>query len=199
MRPSRRRAVREYLSLAAFVLVLCAARSSLADHYWVPTGSMEPTVAVGDHLLVDKLAYGLRLPFTSVWLGQFDGPARGDVVVLVSPADGEILLKRVAALPGDLVSVQGGRLVVNGEEMTVSELGGRLAEDLDGTVHPVQLSRGGGPLLPTVRVPAERYLVLGDNRGESFDGRSFGWVARDQIRGRAEAIVFRHGLTWQPL
>ncbi len=95
-----RKAAPEAAGLLMFVLVLLSARSSLADHYHVPTGSMQPTVAIGDRVLVDKMAYGLRAPFGGVELVGSEGPAVGDVVVLDSPEDGVTLLKRVVATPG---------------------------------------------------------------------------------------------------
>jgi len=99
--------LKQALSLAGLVLVVLAARSSLADHYTVPSGSMRPTVEVGDRILVDKLAYGLRLPFSNWYLAEFDGPRAGDVIVFESPEDGTVLLKRVAAVPGDRVEFRG--------------------------------------------------------------------------------------------
>src|SRR3954451_22366864 len=95
VRSRTRRIVREVVTVAVFALVLMSARSSLADHYLVPTGSMQPTVEIDDHILVNKAAYGLRVPFSSAYVARFAGPAVGDVVVLDSPEVDKVLLKRV--------------------------------------------------------------------------------------------------------
>ncbi len=108
-KPSRaRRLGRDAISLVAFLAVALTARASLADHYVVPTGSMIPTVQEGDRVFVSKAAYGLRFPMSRVWLWRWSEPHRGDVVVLESPAEDVILLKRVVALPGDTVEVRAG-------------------------------------------------------------------------------------------
>jgi signal peptidase I len=176
--PLRQR-MRDVVSLAVLVAGLLAARSSLADHYRVPSGSMRPTVLEGDHILVDKLAYGLRIPLTHTHIVSFDGPARGDVVVLDSPEDGRVLLKRVVALPDDHVEVRDGEIFIDGLPSPHA--------------YSIELADGGGPDFGPIEVPAQSYLVLGDNRGDSRDGRSFGFVSRNAILGRATAIVGRHG------
>jgi signal peptidase I len=175
----------------ATVLIVLVARSSLADHYEVPSGSMLPTVHVGDHVLVSKVAYGLRAPFIG-YIEQFSGPARGDVVVLESPETGIVLLKRVIALPGDTIAVHEGRLSLNGGEIAVQADHGQLRELL-GRVHAISLDEGGGPDFGPVTVPAGKYLVLGDNRGDSRDGRFFGLVDGRAIFGRAVRVYWRGG------
>jgi signal peptidase I len=188
------------LGLLAFVIALAAARSSLADHYHVPTGSMIPTVAIGDHVLVNKLAYGLRVPFAGRSLVDFSGPGRGDVVVLDSPEDGITLLKRVVAVPGDLVEVQGGMLTINGTAVPLQMDHGALYEKLGANPHLLQLTHGGGYNFGPVVVGQDKYLVMGDNRGESHDGRVFGLVDRHAIFGRALAVWMREGgLCWKRL
>ena len=107
---SARKLVRELASVAAAALVVLLARSSLADHYVVPTGSMEPTVFAGDRVIVHKAAYGWRVPLTQQWFIEGTDPSPGEVVVLEAPDSGEVLLKRVVAAPGDLVAVRSGRL-----------------------------------------------------------------------------------------
>jgi signal peptidase I len=186
------------------VLLTCAtllcARASLADHYRVPSGSMEPTVAVGDQICVNKLAYGLRVPSSEAYVLRTAVPERGEVVVLDSPVDGKVLLKRVAAIPGDVVAVVDGRLIINETAVPTRAVDRGFVEELGGHPHLVTLVADGGPDLPSIRVPEGRYLVLGDNRGNSLDGRFFGWVNRDAILGRATAICVHDGaLVWTPL
>lgn len=189
--PRGKRRWKSFLREAVFFVALMgtslAARSSLADHYYVPSGSMLPTVQIGDQILVDKTAYGVRIPFTHVVALPAAGPAREDVVVLESPEDGRTLLKRVVAIPGDVVSVMGGRVFVNGAQ-------------LDESSHPLGLDRGGGPLFGPKKLGPDEYLVLGDDRGDSLDGRYFGPVHRRAIFGRADRVFLRHGhFVWRRL
>ena len=203
--PSNRRAFlrkipRDLISMAVAIAVVLVARSSLANHYVVPSGSMLPTVRIGDRVLVDKTAYGLRLPLANGYLIERAGPARGDVIVLESPDSGIVLLKRVVALPGDTVAVRDGRVSIDGHVAPIHERLGAVEEELDGRSHPVDIARYGGPDFGPVVVPRGRYLVLGDNRGDSRDGRAFGFVARGAILGRAERVYFRDGgLSWVDL
>ena len=194
---SFRRQLLGMVRVAAIVSTVMGARTSLADHYYVPSGSMEPTVAVGDRLLVNKLAYDLRLPFTSVRLWARADPARGDMVVFPSPESGETLVKRVIAVPGDEVTVRDGQVSLNGRQVALKAGGDTLIEQLAGHPHPLSLRAGGGPDFGPVRLPASRYLVMGDNRGNSHDGRSFGLVDRAAFRGRVEGLYLHDGhLGW---
>jgi len=195
-----RRLFRKLLPLAIGAVIVLSVRSSFADHYHVPTGSMEPTVQVGDRIFVAKAAYGLRVPLTDAWVAEFDGPERGDVVVLTSPTDGETLLKRVLGLPGETVAVRDGRVVVNGVALLVEDGAAGVVEHAGATSHPLDLSDGGGPDWGPVTIPADRYLVLGDHRGNSADGRYFGLIPREAILGRAVAVFVRDGdLVWDEL
>ncbi|TMQ04834.1 MAG: signal peptidase I [Deltaproteobacteria bacterium] len=194
-----RRLARELLVFAAFVVVLMSARSTLADHYRVPTGSMQPTVAIDDHILVNKAAYGLRVPFSSRYLTRFGGPAAGDVVVLDSPDDDKVLLKRVVGIPGTRIEVRGGRVWIDGVQAPIEHRADGLHELLGGADHVVRLTRGGGPDWGPVTIPGGRYLVMGDNRGDSRDGRFFGLVTREAILGRAIGVFWRGGPVWDGL
>jgi signal peptidase I len=191
-----RRVARDLSSVLAAAAVALVARSSFADHYVVPTGSMLPTVQLQDHVLVSKLAYGVHVPLVPGYVAHFGGPARGDVVVLNAPDTGIVLLKRVVAVPGDRVVVRDGKLVVNGHPVAVENHQGVPIEDL-GKPHALDLADGGGPDLGPLTLPADRYLVLGDNRGNSRDGRYFGLVERDGILGHVEGVLIRDGRpTW---
>ncbi len=196
----RKKLLREMLTLALLALILLSARSSLADHNVVPSSSMRPTLEIGDHILVNKLAYGLRLPFSHWYLTQAAGPARGDVVVLDSPADGTRLVKRVVAIPGDRVEVRAGHLWLNDREVVVRLAPGGFEEVLDGRAHRLSFEAGGGPDYGPRTLGSDRYLVLGDNRGNSADGRYFGDVPRERILGRVLGVFLRQGtITWIPL
>lgn len=199
-----RAVVRELVRWGLGLSILFGARASLADHYQVPTGSMEPTVVPGDHVCVDKRAYGLRPPLAEGYVATWGGPARGDVVVLRSPETSEVLLKRVVAVPGDAVAVRDGRVSLGGVPVpVVGERDGAAAAALVeglGAPHSIHVDHGGGPDLGPVVVPPGRYLVLGDNRGSSHDGRSFGFVERSSILGRAASVCVRGASpTWLPL
>jgi signal peptidase I len=162
---------------------------------------MRPTVEVEDRVLVNKLAYGLRVPFSDRVAIRLRDPQPGDVVVLDSPEDGKTLLKRVVGVPGDVVRVRGGRIERNGQRASVTlSPDGRRLEILGDIEHPVRLDAGGGPDFGPVRIPTDSYLVVGDDRGRSHDGRSFGLVAGDAIRGRAVGVLLRRGApVWHAL
>src|SRR5262245_52115819 len=174
-------------------------RSSLADHYFVPSGSMERTLFPGDRVAVDKRAYGLRVPFTLTKITTGSHPARGDVVIFDSPADGTRLIKRVVAIAGDSIEVRDGHVFVNGLSLTgradaETEQVGRRTAALD-------LRFGGGPDLRATLVPVGHVFVLGDARGNSRDSRWFGFVGEDGIYAQAVAIYYRagEGFVWLPL
>ena len=112
---------REYRPLLLMFALLLVTRTSFANHYTVPSGSMEPTLVPGDHVVVDMSAYGLRIPFTDTVLLARDEPARGDVVVFKSPVDGERLIKRVVAVGGDTVSVMDGHVSINGQPLSSAQ------------------------------------------------------------------------------
>lgn len=178
----------------AAALVLCA-RGSLADHYYVPSESMLPTVEIGDRIIVDKRAFGLRVPATSFYLLEYGNPKRGDVVVLSSPGDGPVLLKRIVGLPGDKLEVRDGRIIVDGQMLPVETRGDKLYEKLDDITHRVSFALGGGNDWGPTEIPPRQYLVMGDNRGGSRDGRIFGLVPRDILLGRA-VRMYLHSDEW---
>jgi signal peptidase I len=193
--------------LALPCLAMLAAKSAFGDAEFVPTGSMKPTILEGDEVVVNKLAYDLKVPFTTVHMATWGNPARGDIVVFFRPPDGERLVKRVVGLPGDVVEMRNERLTINGRPLHYGAPPERALRDLDGDdrsaavfgsetlgdrVHAVMALperpalRDFGP----VRVPPNAYLVLGDNRDNSADSRYFGFVTRDRIVGKAEAVAF---------
>ena len=184
------------------ILVVSSLRSALADWNDVPTGSMKPTIQEGDRVVVNKLAYDLKVPFTTIAITKWGDPKRGDIVVLFSPVDGVRLVKRVVAQPGDRVEMRDNQLFVNGQlakqspiATTSSDDFGNvyvLDEDLDGHNHKVMLT----PEIAAVRsfgpttVPKDNYFVLGDNRDNSNDSRFIGFIERRRIVGKAVAVAF---------
>lgn len=180
-----------------FVALLLAARSSLADHYYVPSGSMEYTLMSGDRVVVDKRAYGLRVPFTDIKLAPGGSVSRGEVVIFDSPHDGTRLIKRIVAVGGDEFLIRDGRIVLNGRTLgdtgNIEQFGTRTAK--------LNLQHGGGPDAYLRQVPPGMLLAVGDHRGNSFDGRMFGLVAEDDVYGRAIAVYFRRDqhFVWKPL
>lgn len=188
-----------------FLLGMLMFRSALADWNTVPTGSMQPTIRIGDRIVVDRMAYDLRLPFTHVALWHRSDPRRGDIVIIDSAATGERLVKRVIGLPGDQIALRGNVLYVNGHAARyraaaaqgVADDRGRPAdyedESFGGVHHLIRLAR----YLPSpasnygpVTVPAGHYLAMGDNRDDSYDSRYFGFVPRQEIVGRACCVAF---------
>lgn len=188
-----------------FVVCLGLFRTAVADWNPIPSGSMRPTLLEGDVVLVNRLAYDLKLPLSDVVLARLGEPQRGDIVTFSSPLDGTRLIKRLVALPGDRVEMRNEVLFINsaaahydnGEVLTEQrEDGGqtralRLDESIGGRTHRVQLLDGiparnnFGPLV----VPADSYMMLGDNRDNSADSRYIGFVPRHLLIGRAGHIL----------
>ena len=193
--PVTRRALhwlkKEALPLVVMLGLLAAARDTLANHYVVPSGSMQPTLEPGDRVVVDMRAYGLRLPFTAHGLVNTGTPQRGEVAVFDSPADGTRLIKRVVAVAGDRVDVHDGHLSINGVPLRLGNMAA--AEQFGTRTAQLDLDMGGGPDVADVVVPAGKLLVMGDHRGNSFDGRFFGFVDADKVYGRAVAVYYRRG------
>ncbi len=189
---------RELLILGLLLGGVLAARSSLADHYVVPTGSMEHTLYPGDRVVVDKRAYGLRVPFTRIELGDGDAVSRGDIVIFDSPYDGTRLIKRIVAIGGDRVVLRGGRLWING--VALADSGIPNVERFGDTLAVLRLDHGGGPDYEQV-LPAKTLLAIGDHRGNSRDGRFFGLIGEDDVYARALGVYYRRGegFVWRPL
>jgi signal peptidase I len=188
----------------AFLLLFGAFRTAVADWNPIPSASMHPNLLEGDVVLVNRMAFDLKMPLTDVVLAHMGEPARGDIVTFRSPRDGTLLIKRVVALPGDVVEMRDERLFINGRgadyrllEESLDSVGGsplravQLAETLGGARHHIQVlpevtaRRTFGP----VAVPAGEYLMLGDNRDNSADSRFIGLVPRKLIVGRAERVL----------
>jgi len=191
--------------LALPFLLITAAKSALADINYVPTGSMKPTILEGDVVFINKLAYDLRVPFTTARLARWGDPTRGDIVVCFAPDDGTRLVKRVVGQPGDLVELRNDTLFLNGVPQPYAPLPPIVTRDLDPTerasatfaretlgIRPhAVMALPGRPALRNfgpVRVPAGHYFMMGDNRDNSRDSRFFGFMPRAEIIGEAKAV-----------
>jgi signal peptidase I len=196
VRSKKSRLRSEAVQILLLIALLLAVRSSLADHYYVPTGSMEYSLLPGDRVVVDKRAYGLRIPLTTIDIVGATSPQRGDVAVFDSPSDGTRLIKRIAAVGGDTVSLVDGQLRVNGQP-----LGEAGVERFDGKPAWLNLTDGGGPNIDRLEIPPGMVLALGDHRGNSLDGRFFGLISEQELVGRAVGIYYRRGegFVWKPL
>jgi signal peptidase I len=201
---------RSFFPVLLAVLVL---RSFLAEPFRIPSGSMMPSLLVGDFILVNKFTYGLRLPVTDTKILDIGEPARGDVVVFRYPLQkGVDYIKRVVGVPGDQIAYKNKTLFVNGQPMPVTPTGiyrgegggaretGTLEglEDLTGVSHPVLIR----PMVPDfgpdcrvlasgpITVPEGHYFVMGDNRDNSNDSRCWGLVPERNLVGKAFIIWF---------
>lgn len=197
---------REWIRPAAVIAaIVFPFKSAIADWNWVPTGSMKPTILEGDLVLVNKLAFDLKVPFTLGRLATWNDPQRGDIVVFFSPHDGVRLVKRVVAAPGDTLEMRENVLFLNGTPMDYETLGKQpfakeIYEDAQAVVanergvdgaHLVMSfpTRGALRSFPPMTVPPGKYFMMGDSRDNSFDSRYFGFVERKQIVGRSSRVL----------
>jgi len=184
------------------LLVVLVLRSFLAEPYQIPSESMVPTLQVGDFILVNKYAYGLRLPVLGTKIVDIGEPERGDVMVFIPPHDPRYFIKRVIGLPGDRIRYEDMALYINGERASyelVREFEAYLPaldtsvpvreylESFAGDAHPIYRYPLREPSREWV-VPENAYFMMGDNRGRSEDSRAWGFASADQIVGKAVAI-----------
>jgi signal peptidase I len=171
-------------------------------------GLDEPELLEGDRIFVNKLAYDLKVPFTTWHVAEWSRPKRGDVVVFFSPADDVRLVKRVVGLPGDTLELRDNQLLVNGSPANYGPIDSRFpaawstspgtsggvfaSETVGGITHPIMrlpqvynTLRNYGPAV----IPSDNYFMMGDNRDNSGDSRVFGFVERSRIVGRASAVA----------
>lgn len=192
------------------LLLVLALRSFLAEPYQIPSPSMVPTLAVGDFVLVNKYAYGLRLPVLKTKIMDVGLPERGDIMVFVPPNETRYFIKRVIALPGDTLEYRDKALLINGERLPYrfqeeflldSEIGKLRVraydEILGGRTHTIYRypRRVDGPRTQWV-VPPDSYFMMGDNRGRSEDSRSWGFAEEANIVGKAVAIWMHKEPGW---
>ncbi|MDX1625694.1 MAG: signal peptidase I [Wenzhouxiangellaceae bacterium] len=194
---------RSFFPLLLLVLVF---RSFIFEPFKIPSGSMIPTLLIGDFIVVAKYSYGLRLPVVNTKILDTGEPERGDVFVFRFPEDQRTnYVKRVIGLPGDTVTLRDRQLFINGDPVPQDVVGPWIGEglnrnrpgsrpqlrieDLGGVEHPilVDTARRGGPTRSWI-VPEGHYFAMGDNRDQSLDSRSWGFVPEENLVGKAIRI-----------
>lgn len=172
--------IREYAeSIAIAVLLALVIRTYLVQAFKIPSGSMEDTLAIGDHLLVSKFIYGTKIPFVDTRVLTVRVPRQGDVIVFEYPEDpSKDFIKRVVGVPGDVVEGKDKKVYVNGKHYENPHEVHKEKDIIPKEMNPRDTF---GPLT----VPADSYFVMGDNRDRSYDSRFWKFVRRDQIKGLA--------------
>jgi signal peptidase I len=191
------------------LLLVLVIRSFIAEPFRIPSGSMIPTLLVGDFLVVSKYSYGIRLPVINKKIIDIGEPERGDVVVFRYPEDPTIdFIKRIVGLPGDVVQYIDNNLYINGNnieqgllrESAYIDINGRahkavvMQENLLGFMHEMQEHKGSRGIGNTsVKVPEGHYFALGDNRDHSKDSRFWGFIPDKNLVGKAQFIWMHLG------
>ena len=173
--------IREYAEAFAIAILLALfIRTFVVQAFKIPSGSMIPTLEIGDHILVCKFLYGIKIPVVNHWLIRFSDPKRGDIIVFREPKNQDKdYIKRVIGLPGDRIEIQKQKVIINGE--VFSDPYGHYIQGAYG--HPIKKF---GPVV----VPEESFFVLGDNRDRSSDSRAWGFVPYPLIKGKAFIIYY---------
>lgn len=171
---------REYVEAISIAIILALfIRTFVVQAFKIPSGSMLPTLLIGDHLLVNKFIYGIRMPFTGEVMVPIQSPERGDVVVFKFPKDRSVdYIKRVVGIPGDTVEIKNKKVFINGKAVEDPHAHFSSSSILDGAATPRD---NFGPIL----VPEGRIFVMGDNRDNSYDSRFWGFVDQRDILGKA--------------
>ena len=200
-----------------FIILMSVFRSAIADWNSVPSGSMKPTIEIGDRIGINKLAYDIKIPFINHSLLRLSEPQRGDIIVFESKAADTRMVKRVIGQPGDRIAMINNQLIINGQPVQYIDQTSNadkliLSENLPNNPHLIALIKDRATRYDSfdlVVVPPDSYLVLGDNRRNSSDSRVYGFIPRAEIIGRAENVVLsfnpdnyfipRSNRVWQPL
>jgi len=207
--------VRSNKGFMVFLVLFGFFRTAIADWNPIPSGSMRPGLLEGDVVFVNRLAFNVKVPLTDVVLAHTGEPQRGDVVTFSSPVNGTRLIKRIMAVPGDVVEMRGEQMVINGKPASYTPVESVL-EAHQGALIPalrydevigkqtqriqvlpsVPARRSFGPLT----VPEGQFLMLGDNRDNSEDSRYIGLVPRKLLVGRAVRVLVSADIegNWMP-
>ncbi len=187
---------REYIEAIILAIVIALfIRTFVIQAYKIPSGSMKPTLQIGDHILVSKFNYGIKLPFLRTTLIPVGAPQRGDIVVFIYPEDrSKDFIKRLIGVPGDTIEIRNKKIFING--LPYSDKHGVYVDNfiVPGAVQPRD---NFGP----VTVPEGSLFVMGDNRDESYDSRFWGFVSKKDVLGKALIIYWswnqeEHWIRW---
>lgn len=172
--------VREYAeSIIIAVILALIIRTFVVQAFKIPSGSMEDTLLIGDHLLVNKFVYGLQIPYTDKRILKIRDPRRGDVIVFEYPEDpSKDFIKRVIGTPGDVVQVMNKKVYVNGKLYVNPHEVHKESDVIPEAQNPRDNTK-------SIKVPGGSYFVMGDNRDRSYDSRFWGFVKNDKIKGLA--------------
>ncbi len=177
--------IREYIeSIVIAVVMAMIIKAFFIQAFKIPSGSMIPTLKIGDHILVNKFIYGTKIPFTDRIIIPFKTPNRGDIIVFKYPDDeSKDFIKRVIGLPGDTLEIKEKRVFINGKMLDES-----YPEHGDPVIYPygIQPRDNFGPIV----VPEGSYFCMGDNRDFSLDSRYWGFVKLNKIKGKAFIIYW---------
>lgn len=186
--------VREYIeAILIAVLLALFIRTFVVQAFKIPSGSMLPTLQIGDHLLVNKFIYGLKIPFSGTLLIPFKTPSRGDIIVFRYPEDRSIdYIKRVVAIPGDKIEIKDKKVYINGEatkeEYTQFSDNKIISLNLrDPRIYKTGPNKDN---FKSLTIPEGKWFVMGDNRDNSYDSRFWGFVDRDDVLGKAMIIYW---------
>jgi signal peptidase I len=177
----------------AFVVAVILAiliRALFFQAFKIPSSSMEPTLLIGDHILVNKFWYGVRIPFTNARWPDFVQPGRGDVIVFIYPEDRtKDFIKRVIAVGGDTIEIRNKKVILNGKEVPDPH-----AHYFSNVIYPAEVLPRDN--MKPVTVPADHLFVMGDNRDFSHDSRFWGFVPVEEVKGKA-VIIYYSGMDFQ--
>lgn len=224
MKIDKQKIKKEVISYILIFLGVFGFKSTFFEPNHIPSGSMLPTMAIGDFILVNKMQYGLKLPFSEwfgdpVYLTEFSQPERGDIMVFEFPGNRSILyVKRLVALPGDTIEVFDNRVFVNDKEIKGEEVSSDLAKEFlelydkergmldmkfykvqNGPIKHIVAHNNASPIhreQMKITVPKGKYFMMGDNRDHSSDSRIWGFVPQSHIRGKALFVWFNMVYPW---
>ena len=181
----KKSALREYAEAAAIAILLALfIRTFVVQAFKIPSGSMEPTLLIGDHILVNKFLYGIKIPFLRATIIPISEPKRDDVIVFIYPVDkSKDFIKRVIGLPGDEIKIIDNKVYINGK--FYDDTHGFYSNQMRKTDNPSGKDRFG-----PIKVPDDHFFVMGDNRDHSYDSRFWGFVQSRAVKGKAFMIYW---------